>query len=149
MSYAISSGRFICTVVHENVRMKELMAKSLQSDFDAILIEPSFSDCFKNLASKSNLPLIFINPAAVLIDYKLPDIIGDVANPVTACPLLTHRAYPKTFAQRFSSTLMTLHQSFFLHFYEFVYKINDPQPYDAYTPITPSLIFVNGHFKKF
>lgn len=139
----LKMARKVCEILHENDQFNDVLAKGLDSNYDAIMIEPVVADCLTYVATKSNLPLIFINPFPATFTERT--MLGYVPNPATVSSLLADHAVPITFEQRFFNTILMLYNEIIVKVHESLLKIIDRKPYDSSAPVSPSLLFVNGH----
>lgn len=137
-------SRILCNVVYENSKMKEILANT-RSDFDVVLIEPLLSECVSYPAIKLNLPLIYVLPIPTLgiIERKLT---GDVSNPGVVSMNVAKFGIPKTLAQRAINCVDLIYCTVKYKCHELYNQFTDPQEYDLYAPIPPSLTFVNRHY---
>uniref|UniRef100_A0A2S2P9M0 UDP-glucuronosyltransferase n=1 Tax=Schizaphis graminum TaxID=13262 RepID=A0A2S2P9M0_SCHGA len=137
-------SRTLCNVVYENSKMKEILA-STRSDFDIVLIEPILSECVSYLAVKLNLPLIYIMPIPTMgiMERKFT---GHMSNPAVVSLNIANFGTPKTFAQKSINIAYLVYCTIAYTFNELILKFTEPQEYDLYAPIPPSLTFVNRHF---
>lgn len=145
ISFTIMLGRLTCSIFHDDRELRSLVTKNLSADFDAILIEPIMPNCFSYLAAESNLPLIYAYVVSMTFSGEF-HILGDIPNPAIVAPLTGDHAVPKTFAQRFFNTFFKLYCDVLIVYHEFLQKTIDPKPYDAFTLVPPSLMFMNTHF---
>ncbi|XP_027847755.2 UDP-glucosyltransferase 2-like [Aphis gossypii] len=137
-------SRILCNVIYENSKMKEILANT-RSDFDVVLIEPILSECVSYPAIKLNLPLIYVLPVPTLgiLERKLT---GDVSNPAVVSLNVAKFGIPKTLAQRAINCANLIYCTVKYKFHELYNQFTEPQEYDLYAPIPPSLTFVNRHF---
>ncbi|CAI6348012.1 unnamed protein product [Macrosiphum euphorbiae] len=141
-----NDGRRSCEILHNNDQLNDFLENKLQTDFDAIVIEPGIvSGCLSYLGANSNLPVIYTTPIPINT-YTERITYGDVSNPATVSPMLFNFAVPKTFIQRFTNTLIWLYSSIIVKFQEFLLQLFDSKPYDLGTINPPSLVFMNTHF---
>lgn len=138
--------RHICEILYKNHRLKDMLSEGLDANFDAILIEPCFSSCLLYPAAKTKLPLIFMVPMAFTYNERLSLMLGDVPNTASVSDITADHAVPTTFAQRFTNTVLKLSMTSFSYFQELFLKTFDPKPFDVHTPVSPSIVFLNGHF---
>ncbi|KAL5244410.1 hypothetical protein ACI65C_011820 [Semiaphis heraclei] len=146
LSFMLELGRLSCEILHKNELLNDFLANKLQTDFDAIIIEPGIvSDCLSYVGAGSNLPVIYTTPIPVNT-YTERMTYGEVHNPATVSTMLFHSAVPKTFVQRLTNTLVFLYTSIIIRFQEFIIQSLDTKPYDLGTINPPSLVFMNTHF---
>ncbi|KAF0755321.1 UDP-glucuronosyltransferase 2B17-like, partial [Aphis craccivora] len=134
--------RYYCNIIHEQKDMREIL-RSGKSNYDIIITEHLSSECSSYVASKLNLPLIYVIPSS-MNTYMEHTVLGDVSNPSTVSHLLAHHAVPKTFFQRFSNVILLGFSLIALLYKEIELKKIDIQPYDLVKPIKPSLILMNS-----
>lgn len=147
ISYMMKLGRQECEQIHKNDRLNDLLANQLQTDFDAIIIQPALvSGCLSYLGANSNLPIIYARPIPIntyteRIDY------GDINNPATVSTLLLHSAVPRTFVHRLTNTLVWLYTSIVVRLQEYLLELFDSKTnHVVKTSNPPSLVFMNTHF---
>jgi len=146
ISYMMELGRLSCEILHKNERLNGFIANELQTNFDAIVIEPGVvSGCLSYVGADSGLPVIYTTPVPINT-YAERNTYGDVHNPATVSTMLSPTAVPKTFVQRLTNTLVWLYASVVVSFQEFLLQLYDSKPYDLGTVNPPSLVFMNTHF---
>lgn len=139
-AFNVDFTRFICDIYYNNKRLKDLLVRDLSSEFDVIIVEPTFPDYISPMFSKTHVPLILTMPVSL-------NVVEKFHNPATVSPLLADHAIPVTFAQRLSNTVSLLFFNSLFTIYQCLSKIVDPKPFEINTIATrPSLTFVNGHF---
>ncbi|XP_060840456.1 UDP-glucosyltransferase 2-like [Rhopalosiphum padi] len=140
----VAMSRMQCDQVYKNSKMKEILS-SERTDFDLLIIEFFASDCVSYIASKLNLPLIYVTPlpANALMDRT---ITGHVSNPSTVTEMFSFHSVSKTFIQRLTHIFLLIRFKIIKEYKELILKYTDPKQYDLIEPISPSLIFVNRHF---
>lgn len=134
-----------CNILFSNNKLKEILNNGPESNFDLVLIEPLASTCVSFPAIKLNLPLIYIEPMTFAC-YSERTTTGHPSNPALVSHILANHAVPKTFVQRFTNTAISVYGIIVIGYQELLMKYTDPQEYDLYTPIPPSLVFTNGHY---
>jgi len=145
-SFMLELGRLSCEILHKNELLNDFMANKLQTDFDAIVIEPGImSGCLSYVGAGSNLPVIYTTPIPINT-YTERMTYGEVHNPATVSTMLFHSAVPKTFVQRLTNTLVFLYTSIIIRFQEYLLQTLDSKPYDLGIINPPSLVFMNTHF---
>lgn len=137
-------SRPMCDIVYENNKMLEVLANK-RSDFDIVITEPIFSECVSYPAAKLNLPLIYVIPLPTMTIMERI-YTGHMPNPAVVANNLGSFGVPKTFFQRTTNTVILITCTIIRKFNELISKILEPREYDLYTPIPPSLVFVNRHF---
>eukprot|EP00102_Acyrthosiphon_pisum_P011902 XP_008180824.1 PREDICTED: UDP-glucuronosyltransferase 2B15-like [Acyrthosiphon pisum] len=136
----------ICDAVYKNAELNKIMEEKENSNFDVLFIETLGYDCELYMASKLNLPLIYLvtSPMATIQERV---ISGDIPNPATISHLYAHYAIPKTFMQRLSNTVLLAYNMMFLSVDKCIRKYIIDRPYNWVTNIVqPSMTFVNSHF---
>ncbi|XP_060863381.1 UDP-glucosyltransferase 2-like [Metopolophium dirhodum] len=146
ISYMMELGRQNCEILHKNEQLNDFIAKKLQTNFDAIVIEPGMvSGCLSYVGANSNLPVIHTSPIPINT-YTERITYGEVMNPATVSTMLFHSAVPKTFIQRLTNTLVWLYTNIVIRFQEFLLQLFGSKPYNLGTINPPSLVFMNTHF---
>ncbi|CAH1737609.1 unnamed protein product [Aphis gossypii] len=136
--------RHFCNIAHEQKDIRELL-NSGKSNYDIIITETASSECSSYVASKTNLPMIYVVPSPMLTHIE-HSVFGDGPNPATVSNLFSNHAVPRTFAQRLSNFILLGTSLFALIYKEMELKKIDPQPYDLVKPKKPSLVFMNTHY---
>jgi len=138
-------ARSYCDIIHGNERFKDILEGSVHTDFDVILIEPTWLDCASYVANKLNLPIIYVVPQAMLtfLEYTY---LGHMPNPASASNFMADYGVPKTFLQRFANTALLMYSTLTFSYSEFLFKYREPKPYDVPQPVIPSVMFVNTHY---
>jgi len=96
----------ICEILNTNDQLNNILANKLQTDFDAIIIEPGIvSHCLSYIGANSTLPVIHTSPIPINA-YTKRITYGDVHNPATASTILFQYAVPRMFIQRLTNTLV-------------------------------------------
>ncbi|VVC34040.1 Hypothetical protein CINCED_3A018919 [Cinara cedri] len=139
-----------CDMIYNDSRVIGILAGGLDANFDAIVIEPGPAPCLTYAAAGSNLPVIYTVPMAkaFLTDNGA---VRDVSNPATVSSIFSRHAVPKTFAQRFSNTLLSVYIEAYVTLQHALRRVavkfaTDRRPYDEYVPDQPSILFTNGHY---
>ncbi|CAI6358089.1 unnamed protein product [Macrosiphum euphorbiae] len=137
---------FICDGMYKSVELNKIMEEKGNSNFDVVIIETLGYDCEFYLASKLNLPLIYlVTSPMVTFDERV--ITGDIPNPATISHIYADHAIPKTFVQRLSNTVLLGYNMMLLSVDKCIRKYMINRPYNWVTNIVqPSLTFVNSHF---
>ncbi|XP_027847820.2 UDP-glucosyltransferase 2-like isoform X1 [Aphis gossypii] len=145
-SYMMKLGRQNCEILNKNDQLNNILANKLQTDFDAIIIEPGIiSRCLSYIGKNSTLPVIHTSPIPINT-YTERITYGDIHNPATVSTMLFQFAIPKTFFQRLTNTLVFLYTSTVIRFQEFLLQVIESKPYDLNIINPPSLVFTNTHF---
>lgn len=137
--------RSFCKIAYEQREMLEIVDSGKSANYDIIFTEIAASECASHIASKLDLPLIYVIPSP-MITYIEHTVFGDVSNPATVSHLFAHHAVPRTFAQRFVNVILLGFSLLMLKYKEMELKKIDSQPYDLVEPIKPSLVFMNTHY---
>ncbi|XP_022164544.1 UDP-glucuronosyltransferase 2B2-like [Myzus persicae] len=136
----------VCDAVYKSVELNKVMEEKENFNFDLLIIETLGYDCELYLASKLNLPLIYLISSPMVTFQELL-ISGDIPNPATISHLYADHAIPKTFVQRFSNTLVLGYSMMLLSVDKWIRKYTINRPYNWITnTVQPSLTFVNSHF---
>ncbi|XP_060853245.1 UDP-glucosyltransferase 2-like isoform X2 [Rhopalosiphum padi] len=136
--------RYFCNIVYELDDMREIL-NSGKSNYDIVITEIASSECSSYVASKLDLPLIYVIPSP-MVTYIERTVLGDVSNPATVSHLMAYHAVPRTFAQRLSNVVLLGFSLFALIYKEMELKKIDEQPFDLVEPKKPSLVFMNTHY---
>lgn len=139
--------RYVCDVIYENERMKEvlLLANNGGDPYDLIITERAASECVTYAAAVLNVPVVFSapSPPKTTIEYS---VTGDVPNPATVSHVMAYHSVPRTFVQRLTNTLFLAYSVFLNERKEAEMKTAVPgKPYDLATPVKPSIVFSNTH----
>ncbi|VVC33683.1 UDP-glucuronosyl/UDP-glucosyltransferase [Cinara cedri] len=143
---AIKSARQFCDILYDNAQMKKIMENHKNHMFDLVIIETHGVNCVSYLATKLNLPMIYIIPSP-MITYAERFFHGHIPNPATISSLCYGHAFPKTFYQRLENTVLSVYSLLFINFDEWIIKFINQKPHHSITRYyQPSLIFVNSHY---
>ncbi|KAL5244414.1 hypothetical protein ACI65C_011824 [Semiaphis heraclei] len=138
-------ARSYCDIIHGNERLKEILEGLGHTDFDVILIEPVWLDCMSYVATKLNLPIIYLVPQS-MITFLEYTYLGHIPNPASVSNFMVDYGVPKTFVQRFANTALLSYSLLTFSYTEFLLKYREPKPYDVPKPVQPSAMFVNSHY---
>lgn len=144
----VDLGRAQCDIIYGNDRMKRVLnSRRRGGRFDAVIIEPFWSDCasWSYVATRLDLPLIYVTPLPV-IAFMERAITGHVSNPTVVSNLLARHSVPKTFVQRLTNTALLAYGAIVQEYKELILRYTEPKAYDSNVPVPPSLVFVNSHF---
>lgn len=146
----VEMGRSQCDLVYGSDEMRKLLQQDRPqpsaAGFDAVLIEPFWSECMSYAAARLGLPLIYVTPLPQ-IAFMEHAITGHVSNPAAVSNVLTVHAVPETFVQRLTNSALLLYGTAVQRYKELVVKYTEPpKEYDLLDPVPPSLVFVNRHF---
>ncbi|XP_022175628.1 uncharacterized protein LOC111037393 [Myzus persicae] len=138
-------ARSYCDIIHGNERFKDILEGFVHTDFDVILIEPIWLDCESYVATKLNLPIIYVVPQTIFtfLEYIY---LGHMPNTASASNFMADYSVPKTFVQRFSTTALLTYSILTFSYSDFLFKYREPKPYDVPEPVLPSAMFVNTHY---
>lgn len=139
-------GRGLCDKIYGNDQLKKIIENNGRSNFDLIVIENFGISCVSYLATKLDLPVIYLvtSPMITSIEYST---IGYLPNPATISNMFADHAVPATFVQRLSNAAFLAYSMFINAFDDWRYKYYNSKPYDLMTnPVQPSLVFLNSHF---
>ncbi|XP_022175624.1 UDP-glucuronosyltransferase 2B15-like [Myzus persicae] len=146
LSFMLELARLSCDILQKNEQLNDILKNKLQTDFDAILFEPTIvSGCLTHLGANSSLPVIHAS-AIPINTYTERITYGDVSNPATVTIMTFQTAVPKTFIQRLINTIAWLYTSIIIGFQEFLLQLFESKPFDLATTKPPSLVFMNTHF---
>ncbi|XP_022178189.1 UDP-glucuronosyltransferase 2C1-like [Myzus persicae] len=145
MNMKTGLNRRYCDSVYGNRQFKEVIRGKYKADFDVIIMEPLSVDCMSYLASRLNLPIIYVIPSP-MITYAERTFTGDISNPAVVSNLLAQQAVPTTFVQRAANTALLAYSMLITTYDEFMLRAFDPRPYDVSPKVHPSIIFQNSHY---
>lgn len=139
-------GRHYCDVVYGNDRMKKIIENNERSNFDLVIIESIGINCVSYLATKLDLPMIYLITSPS-ITYNEFFTMGYIPNPAAISYFFASYAVPKTFVQRLSNTALMAYSTLSMAYDNWRFKYFNSKPYDLMTnTVQPSLIFLNSHF---
>lgn len=133
-----------CDHVYDNWKLKAIL-NNTHNDFDLVLTELFYSDCVSFVANKLDLPLIYITPLPIF-SFIERSITGHISNPALVSDIFANHRIPRTFGQRLTNSIVYIISTLMIRCTELKLKYSEPKEYDFISPITPSLMFVNGHF---
>lgn len=142
--FIINMARYYCDIIYEQRDMKEILNGG-KSNYDIIITEIIASECASYIATKLNLPFIYVIPSP-MVTYIEHSVFGDVPNPATVSHLMADHAVPKTFAQRFLNVVLLGYSVFTMKYKDITLKTFDSKPYDMVEPLKPSVVFMNTHY---
>lgn len=146
LSFAFHFGRKNCDILYNHKPLNDILANDLNENFDAIIVQPIFSDCFSYITAISKLPLIFVFSCSTTM-FSNNVVFDEFRNPAVVSSLMSDHRVPKTFLQRFSNTALWLYKNNVITVQQFIQQIVDPKPYDVINSrIVPSLVFLNSHY---
>lgn len=146
INFVKNAGLSICNMLYESAELNKIMQKHENSHFDIVLVEFLGVNCLSYLATKLNLPIIYIITSPI-ITYAERSVSGHFPNPATTSHILFNYAVPKTFIQRLSNTVLLTYSMCILSYGKWIDKYINPKPYNLITRhVPPSLIFLNSHF---
>ncbi|XP_050433223.1 UDP-glucosyltransferase 2-like isoform X4 [Adelges cooleyi] len=141
----VSMSRHGCEVAYNNNRMKEILSKGQNSDYDLIVTEPMCSSCVDYLAATLKLPLVYVVPSP-MITFMERKFYGHVPNPAVSSHLFALYAWPKSFRQRLDNVILYVNSLYILSNSESLAIKTNPQPFDNVGPVISSLTFINSHY---
>ncbi|VVC34036.1 UDP-glucuronosyl/UDP-glucosyltransferase [Cinara cedri] len=146
VSLSLTQRRFNCERIYNDRRIVDLMADNRDGNFDAIFVHPGLPVCMAYVTASTDLPVVYVVPMATTF-FADRRTVGDVSNPASASSILARYAVPRTFAQRFSNTLLSLCTEAYVALHACTVKfLAGRKPYDTYAPVPPSVVFTNGHY---
>ncbi|XP_008185006.1 UDP-glucuronosyltransferase 2B20 isoform X1 [Acyrthosiphon pisum] len=145
MAHIANSSRINCGVIFNHPRMREILDGHQSRLFDVVVAEVLETDCVSYAATVLRLPAIYVVPPPI-VTYSERSFFGHFPNPAVVSNLLSRRAVPKTFADRFVNAMQTVYGSWLLWSDERRLRQSDPRPFDAVDLVRPSLTFTNTHF---
>lgn len=145
MDHIANSSRTNCGIVFDHPRMREILNGHRSRLFDAVIVEALEMDCVSYAATVLRVPAIYVVPPPI-VTYSERSFFGHFPNLAAVSNLLSRRAVPKTFADRFANAVQTVYGSWLLWSYERRLRKSEPRPFDAVDLVRPSLTFTNTHF---
>jgi glucuronosyltransferase len=136
--------RYYCNIIYGHRDMREIL-NSGKSNYDIVITEIASSECSGYVASKLDLPLIYVIPSP-MVTYIERSLLGDVSNPATVSHLMAYHMVPRTFVQRLSNVVLWGFSLFVLIYKEMELKKIDEQTFDLVEPKKPSLVFMNSYY---
>lgn len=136
--------RTSCYSIYENKMIKEILSGK-RGEFDAVIAEPIVTDCISSLAVKLRTPLIYVVTPPVLTPFAESKIYGHYPHPAVLSHMLGSMGAPKTFANRFTNTAISVLTTATLWLTDKIFIAYHGHPYDTYGTIKPSMIFTNTH----
>lgn len=144
--FSVQLSRMLCDIIFAHDRMKTILQRDNGTDeFDVIIIEPLGSDCVSYVATRLDLPMIYVIPSP-MITYHERAFLGHVPNPATRSHLLAGHAVPASFTQRFTNTVMLAYTMFSVAYNDWSLGRANPKPYDDRPSVRPSALFINSHY---
>ncbi|XP_060834135.1 UDP-glucosyltransferase 2-like [Rhopalosiphum padi] len=140
-------SRNACNKIYGHPAMKEALRRHLDGHarFDAVVVEPFLSDCVSYAAGRLRVPLVYVTPLPA-IGLMERAHTGHASNPAVASHLVADHGIPRTFAQRLSNAALSAYCAVAVICANAALRYVEPREYDAVPPVTPSLMFVNGHY---
>jgi len=144
----VQLSRNACDKIYGHPAMQDLLRPDRDGrgpPFDVVIIEPFLSDCVSYVAARLGVPLIYATalPAIGLMERVHT---GHAANPATVSNLVADHGVPKTFVQRLSNSALYAYSNVAMAYADSALRWTEPRQYDTVSPVTPSLVFVNGHY---
>ena len=127
MKFLITERTFMCDKVYKSVELNKIMEEKEKSNFDLLIVETLGYDCELYLADKLNLPLIYL-VSSPMVTFAENFISGDMPNPATISHFYADHAVPRTFAQRFSNTLLLGYSVILLSYDKWMKKYTNNRP---------------------
>lgn len=138
-------ARSYCDIIHGNKQLKDILEGFVHTDFDVVLIEPIWLDCMSYVATKLELPIIYLIPQS-MVSFLEYNQLGNMPNPASVSHFMAGHGVPKTFVQRFTNAALLSYSLLTLSCTEHLLKYIEPKPYDVQKPIKPSALIVNSHY---
>jgi len=136
--------RECCNAIFGNRLMADIM-NGVAQKFDLVITEPFMSDCVAYLATVLRVPMVYVFPPPIAT-FLERSLTGYVPNPTASGHILSGHGTPKTFAERFSNTVLTAYCTTLTWYAEWKLRKTNPRSYDTLDLVKPSLIFTNTHF---
>ncbi|VVC33548.1 UDP-glucuronosyl/UDP-glucosyltransferase [Cinara cedri] len=145
LSNLINRTRSDCNAIYGHPRMTDILTAASPSDFDAVVTTVMGTECTAYVATVLRVPVIYLVPMPI-ITFLERTLFGHVPNPATVPHLYSGHGVPKTFADRFVNTALTVYYSCVSWYVERKLALSDPRPYDRIDLVKPSITFTNTHF---
>lgn len=111
-------ARPYCDAIRRNGRLREILRRGPDADFDAILVEPLWLDCMSRLAAELDVPLLYAVPYA-LPTFLERSFLGTVPSPAAVSHVMArHASAPKTFVQRFANAAVLAYGALVLGYHD-------------------------------
>lgn len=144
--FSVQISKMLCNIIFTDDRMLAVLQRdSGTDDFDVIIVEPLGSDCVSYMATRLNLPMIYVIPSPMITHFERA-FLGHVPNPATTSHMFARYAVPRSFAQRFTNTVMLAYTMFSVAYNDWSLSRADPRPYDDKPFVRPAAVFVNSHY---
>ncbi|XP_050538816.1 UDP-glucosyltransferase 2-like isoform X2 [Daktulosphaira vitifoliae] len=143
ISYLASAVKRYRDVIFSEKQIQELDSNS---KFDLVIIEPITTEDFSVIATKLNVPIIYVSPTTTL-SYMERFFIGQILNPA----YVSHLFYKQTnithsFTHRFNNFILYAFELSRLFYEEsFTHSVHFKR-YENIPPTKPSIIFQNIHY---
>ncbi|XP_050433229.1 UDP-glucosyltransferase 2-like isoform X9 [Adelges cooleyi] len=144
-SVIMNMTRHYCEIIYNSNRMKEILSKGQNSDYDLIVTEPMCSSCVDYLAATLKLPQVYVVPSP-MITFMERKFYGHVPNPAVSSHLFALYAWPKSFRQRLDNVILYVNSLYILSKSESLAIKTNPQPFDNVGSVIPSVTFANIHY---
>lgn len=140
-------SRHKCDHIYGSPAMRHVLRRADlgRRPFDAVVVEPFLSDCVSYVAGRLRVPLVYVTPLPTVVASELT-YTGHESNPATTSHVTAGRGVPRTFAHRLSNAALSVLCSVAAGFADRALRYAEPGEYDTRPPVTPSLVFVNGHY---
>jgi glucuronosyltransferase len=147
MPILVNVTRDSCETIFQHPRMTDILrnGRGSSAGFDVVVISPMMSECVSYVATELRVPMIYVVSSPILT-YLERSFFGHVPNPAVVAHVLSSHGVPKTFTERLTNTLLTVHCSLRKWYAERRQRLSNPQPFDRVDLVKPSLTFTNTHF---
>lgn len=133
-----------CYTVYEHEIIKDILSGK-KGEFDVVITETIATECISSLAAKLGTPLIYVNTAPVLVPFAERIVYGHYPNPAILSHMFGSTGTPKTFAQRFTNTAVSVLTTVTMWLTDKIFIAYYGHPYDTYEIVKPSMVFTNTH----
>uniref|UniRef100_A0A2H8TD97 UDP-glucuronosyltransferase 2C1 n=1 Tax=Melanaphis sacchari TaxID=742174 RepID=A0A2H8TD97_9HEMI len=143
----VQYSRYKCDQIYSHPAMVDVLRRHRDghAQFDVVVVEPLLSDCVSYVAGRLRVPLVYVMPFPVvgLMDRAHT---GHADNPAVTAQIVADHGMPRTFAQRVSNAAHSAYCGLTMAYANAALRYVEPREYDTVPPVTPSLVFVNGHY---
>lgn len=140
---AADMSRSYCDKIHANAAFRDALRR--RSDFDAIIVEPLWTDCTSYMAAVLDVPLVYVIPSPMITFLEL-GYFGNVPNPAFISHVMARHAVPKTFIQRLANAALLAYALATFGLQRLQLMLFDPNVYYRSPAVRPAALFINTHY---